>query len=70
MSFLKKVLASSRGTILPSVDYCVLLFLWQLRSIETLHAPRSSILLPGDHFVALGGWGEGGVSSGNKCKFN
>ena len=36
---------------------------------ETLHAPRSSILLPGNHFVALGGGGgggEGGVSSGHK----
>ena len=35
---------------------------------ETLHAPRSSILsylLPGNHFVALGG-GAGGVSSGYK----
>ena len=41
---------------------------------ETLHVPRSSILLPGNHFVALGGGagggagGRGGVSSRHKCK--
>ena len=39
-------------------------------TLKTLHAPRSSILLPGNHFVVLGGGGGGGggVNSGHKYK--